>query len=504
MRKVIGYIPLVTTYFFILLFMYAAVNKILDFENFQIQIAQSPLLTAYAGVISYGVIIIELLTVILLLIPRLQHIGLLSSLGIMTGFSTYIYMILHYSESIPCSCGGILEKMDWNEHLIFNMGCVLLVIIALICIQYNQQKNKYKVYIQLATTILVGFSTVLLLYISSEHIIKKENSFTRRFLIHPLIEDKRIQLDNDHYYFAGSNNKYLFLGNPSFPLILSSVGNNFTTLKKMKIHPDHTDFYYTNLQLKVADQNYYLYDGSVPIIYKGKTNDSLAHTISYNHVYFNQLAVIDSLNFAVRIRSSQTGEYELGTLRLNGKPTFTAYDQLLEKQIDGIFDVDGQLTVDSKTRDIIYMYTYRNQFLVMNDSLQLKKKLKTIDTISKAQINPIKLSNGNTKLKSPPLKVNSGVTANGSILFNHSYLMGKYEPSERWKKSTIIDIYRTDRQEYLGSFYIDHIDNKPVSQIIVTDQYLYAIIGKNLIRYRYRGSNVKYFTTGEAENLNKE
>lgn len=492
------------SYFFILLFCYAAVSKIIDFENFQIQIAQSPLLTAYAGMISYGVIIVELVTVILLLIPLLRITGLFFSLGIMTSFTVYIYMILNYSESIPCSCGGILEKMDWDQHFVFNIVCTILALTVVICTSFNQQQNRYQVYIRSFITVFVSSFMVILLYITSENIIKKDNNFIRRFLPHPIIEDKVLELDNEHYYFAGSNQELLFLGNKSYPLLLSSVRKAFTTLQTMQIYPDQTDFYYTNLHLKTSGSDYYLYDGSVPIIYKGKISDSLAHTISYNDVYFNQLAVIDSTKFAVRIRSSKTGEYELGTLTVDKSPKFTLYDTILEKQIDGIFDADGQLAADQKSGNIIYMYSYRNQFLIMDDSLKLKDKLKTIDTISKAQVKPVKLSDGTMKLNSRPLKVNSAITTNGPFLFNQSQLMGKHEPKERWKNATVIDIYRTDRQEYAGSFYIDHIDHKPVSQIMVTDQYLYALAGKKLVRYRYRTSNVKYFTTGEAENLEKE
>lgn len=50
-----------TSYFFILLFCYASISKILDFENFRIQIAQSPLLSAFADIVSYSVLTIELL-----------------------------------------------------------------------------------------------------------------------------------------------------------------------------------------------------------------------------------------------------------------------------------------------------------------------------------------------------------------------------------------------------------------------------------------------------------
>jgi len=504
MKNLSDIIPATVSYFFILLFIYASVSKLTDFENFQVQIAQSPILSAYAEVISYAVISIELLTVILLSLPRRRVTGLFFSLALMMCFTAYIYIILHYSDFVPCSCGGILEKMDWNEHLIFNIACVILASIAIILTYYNRQYGRIRIYFKLLAVTAISTSAVVLLFLQSENTLKKANNFTRRFLPHPLIEDKVLELDNEHYYFAGHTKEALFLGNKSTPLLLSSVGNGFTTLKFMRIHPDQTDFNYTNLQLKVRGSHYFLYDGSVPIIYKGTISNPLASTISYNDVYFSQLAIVDSSHFAVRIQSSATGEYELGMLRPYEQPQFKLSPDLLEKQIDGIFDADGQLITDGNGKYIQYVYAYRNQFMIMNERLELKNRFNTIDTISKAQVQPIRLSDGNTKLQSRPLKVNAALAVNGPFLFNRSYLMGKHEPRERWRNASIIDIYRTDRQQYVGSFYMEHIDRKAVSQMMVTDRYLYAIAGSKLIRYQYRTSAVKYFTTGYAENLNKE
>lgn len=56
-----------------------------------------------------------------------------------------------------------------------------------------------------------------------------------------------------------------------------------------------------------------------------------------------------------------------------------------------------------------------------------------MDITSKAQVKLITLSNGNTKLKSRPLKVNSVVTTNGPFLHNQSHLISKYEPKDIWK-----------------------------------------------------------------------
>lgn len=104
----------------ILLFVYAAVSKLLDYTSFKIQIGQSPVLSAYAGWLAWVVPAFELIIAIFLVVPKLRFIGLLGFYIIMVSFTTYILIILNYSDFIPCSCGGILENLSWTQHLVLN------------------------------------------------------------------------------------------------------------------------------------------------------------------------------------------------------------------------------------------------------------------------------------------------------------------------------------------------------------------------------------------------
>ena len=61
MRKILSISKQAVIYFFIILFVYAAVSKLADFENFQVQVAQSPLLSAFATFIAYTTVITELI-----------------------------------------------------------------------------------------------------------------------------------------------------------------------------------------------------------------------------------------------------------------------------------------------------------------------------------------------------------------------------------------------------------------------------------------------------------
>ena len=58
--------------------------------------------------------------------------GLYAAFSLMAMFTVYIYIVVHYSSFVPCSCGGILEKMSWDAHLVFNLVFVLLAALALL------------------------------------------------------------------------------------------------------------------------------------------------------------------------------------------------------------------------------------------------------------------------------------------------------------------------------------------------------------------------------------
>ena len=116
----------IISFLFIVLFIYAATSKLMDFEKFSVQIGQSPLLTPFAPLIAVMIPTVEILVSVALGIERLRLLGLYASFFLMVMFTTYIIMILNFSTYIPCSCGGVLEKLGWSGHLYFNITFTLL------------------------------------------------------------------------------------------------------------------------------------------------------------------------------------------------------------------------------------------------------------------------------------------------------------------------------------------------------------------------------------------
>ncbi|WP_128124980.1 MauE/DoxX family redox-associated membrane protein [Chryseobacterium carnipullorum] len=499
------YFPTGIAYFFILLFCYASISKIFDFENFQVQIGQSPLLSAYAGFVSYAVIIIELLIVLALIFTNTKRLGLYASLGIMVAFTVYIFLILNYSEFIPCSCGGILEKMGWIEHLIFNIVCILLAMVAIIILEKEKERRLAHYISLMISVIIVNIGIVTYLFFSSEQIIKKENNFTRRFLMHPTLEKKQLQLSDSYYYFAGYDDKNIYLGNRKFPQTLLTLDTALAGKRVTNISLDNIKHPFRNIKLQVKAPYYYIYDGTVPVIFRGRLGNPKSKTISFNEAYFNQLIVLDSLRFAIRTQSSKTKQFVLADLNLNSAgEKLTLYSDILQKQIDGVFDIDGNFITDGFRSQLIYTYTYRNQFIVMDKDLKVQNQMNTIDTVRIAKIESKRLADGIHKMSAPPLKVNLRSAVHKNLLFNQSDLMGKHESKKTWQEASIVDVYKTDENEYIGSMYLFKKDSHGVSDFIVTDKYLYVIIDNKIIQHQFTKPITKYFISGEAENRSKE
>lgn len=117
---------------FVLLFVYASVSKLIDFQKFRVELGKSPLLTAHADWFAVGVPVLEIAISVMLAMDRLRMIGLYAAFSLMVMFTTYIVIILNFSDYIPCTCGGLLQNMTWGQHLLFNIAFILLSVTAVV------------------------------------------------------------------------------------------------------------------------------------------------------------------------------------------------------------------------------------------------------------------------------------------------------------------------------------------------------------------------------------
>lgn len=479
-----------------LLFIYAATSKLIDFENFQVQLGQSPILGAFAGVVSWMVPVIEIIISICLWIPRLRIASLFCCYTLMLMFTGYIFIVLNYSSFVPCSCGGILENMGWTSHLYFNLIFVVLAAVALILSPVGNPLPRIKLLKVLSFCTVGGLTVIIMLHSLSDNIIHEHNTFIRRFSFSPP-KVHETDLRYNSYYIAGSTDKGIFLGNYTVPLTLTEFDLNLKEARRHRVSVD-TIFPYSALHLHVVGKEFYLTDGNIPVIYKGKTAQNWKAKKAWTGNFtFTQSIFTDSTHAVVRGFDSE-GQSILATVDLS-LPDVRLKKGLLERQIDGVFDVEGILLYDKTTSEIVYAYYYRNQLIVTDKNLELKQRNKTIDTVHKAQIKVAKLKkSGDRLLSAPPLTVNYTAAADNGYIFVHSGLMGRYESKVMWKEASIIDVYETRSNRYIFSFYVHHINGKKLRSFIIKDNHLYGLVGDYLVDYKLHEA---MFSTKKINNI---
>ncbi len=123
------------------LFVYAATSKLWDFQQFKVQLGQSPILTAYADWVAWLVPITEYVLALLLVMDSFRLSALYGAFGLMIVFTTYIILVLNFSDYVPCSCGGVLENLGWTEHIVFNLVFVVLSLIAILQLEKNPKTD---------------------------------------------------------------------------------------------------------------------------------------------------------------------------------------------------------------------------------------------------------------------------------------------------------------------------------------------------------------------------
>lgn len=476
-----GSIVEVISVLYMFLFVYAAVGKLLEFENFQAQLGQSPILGAYTGIVSYVVITLELIVAVFLAFSKTRLFALYSGFGLMVMFTVYIIIILNFSSNIPCSCGGVLENMGWREHLIFYAFFIVMAFLAIISGSTNYKKRGGK----LCVIMLSAVTVITALYFRSEHIIHKENPFIRRFTPGSSRKISETKLHNNTLYFAGVDSSGVYIADQKAPLHIFKYDTSLKIKYHYKIELEKIDFPFRSVQVKIKPPYFFVMDGTVPVIYRGKISDWKAKVLmSESGYYFSKAVVIDSLKTVFRTQEEKSGENVLGIFSFKNNLKSTLYPSLLQKQIEGVFDTDGMMNCSAEGSTFVYVYYYRNQYIVTDDKLNLQYRGNTIDTMSRAAIKPVFIKDkGQWKLASPANAVNKLSTLRNSVLFVNSSLVGRYEPKQMWDTAVIVDTYNLSSRSYISSIYIYNSGESRMKDMTVWGNSLYVIVGKYLQCY---------------------
>ena len=86
-----------------LLFLYSAANKLMEYDKFFLQMSKSPVVTDFASIFVWMIPTLEIVISIMLCFESFRLLGLYAVLALMSLFTAYIYTLLNFSDTVPCS-----------------------------------------------------------------------------------------------------------------------------------------------------------------------------------------------------------------------------------------------------------------------------------------------------------------------------------------------------------------------------------------------------------------
>jgi hypothetical protein len=342
--------------------------------------------------------------------------------------------------------------------------------------------------IHLVTILVLSGAAVGLLYLVSLESGPSAFAFKRDFPDSVLIEKQRFELGLNSYTLLAAQESVLLLGNRTAPRLILKYDLLKGDTSSMLIDlSDMGGIPFRSPALCVDSSFIYLSDPGVPVILRG---DLATHKLETRVTppAFSDVVPIAGKGVVLKVFDRLSGSDEVGLLDdFTGE--FKPAINVLQKQVDGIFCVDGMMILNRELRMLIYVYYYRNEFICMDYDLNILCRGKTIDPIDSARIEVGGWNKDKgrvmTLIASPPL-VNYRVATAGTSLYLISNIRSENDDHNRFKSSYVVDVYDLVDYHYRFSFYL--VPPTIKGELVNFDLYargnlLFAIFDFNLIIY---------------------
>lgn len=286
----------------------------------------------------------------------------------------------------------------------------------------------------------------------SEAAKTRSNAFIRMAPSHVAMPTLIRDLHAASWYLAGGTSSRFYLANRSAPALLMEVD---LQLKDSALHYlsliSVGNRISKSLKITVDSPVICAAEGVSPLLASGQVGDTALHRLP-NHAYFGLAAPLSSTTQILRATDARLNQ---NILIKQTPDTLIGNGPILEKQVDGIFCTDGALHSQPDSNRLIYVYSYRNQWICLDTNLNIRYKARTIDTISRVKFSVGSIPSQHAlTLSSPPTFVNEQSCISGNYLFVHSALRADNDENDLYEMSSPIDVYSLVDGKYLLSFYL--------------------------------------------------
>ncbi|MEB2782176.1 DoxX family membrane protein [Algoriphagus sp. C2-6-M1] len=120
------------SFLLMVMLVYTGLDKLISWDESRKAFHNQTFPAELAEVLAYAVPISELLIALLLLFSVTRWWGFLSSILLLTVFTTYVGLIwVEAFPRVPCNCAGLLQSLGWAEHFMLNLLFISLGIFGL-------------------------------------------------------------------------------------------------------------------------------------------------------------------------------------------------------------------------------------------------------------------------------------------------------------------------------------------------------------------------------------
>lgn len=353
----------------------------------------------------------------------------------------------------------------------------------LFLIQTGSVKKKY---LFLFLSFIIANTIVLGLYAYSRFLSISKSSFIRFMPPHVIKNFKYLDLTYNSYYLAGVYHDHIYLGNYTAPLKFLITDTNLENTKQAQIAlADSQILNWDRARVKIEYPLVCLGDeSSSKILIASFPALKLIHHYILDTVHFDHVwQPLSAGSVVLRKYDDQKKQNVLMTNKIDSvrNPNSSG---VLEKQLDGKFCTDGSLLYDRAHSRLVYVYFYRNQFIVTDTNLHIISKFRTIDTISTAKISLDTIyAENRVTFSSPPVIINKRACIIDDWLLIHSGNLAANEEADAGNNNSDIDIYDLKNGQYLYSFAITQFRNQKVKGLSASGKKLILLYDSYLVTY---------------------
>ncbi|MCF6407023.1 hypothetical protein L3C95_29270 [Chitinophaga filiformis] len=320
----------------------------------------------------------------------------------------------------------------------------------------------------------------------SRQSIEKKHGFNRLFRSEkPLRMIKKIPIAHP-LYFAGNNNGNMYFHSDD-PHIIAYTDTTFSTIKTIQLPIDSIiSASLTNafsIHIMYPEAFIFAYNMAAIFVYNLQTGKSTMIPAPSN---YSNAVQISEATFILKYFTGNSTDQSFCKLNIHTKQLYKT--SLLTEDLSS----SGMLLYDDQHSSCYYIHHYNNRIAIFDTAFQAIRWARTIDTFTQNQVQYISRNKTGSsdivyKPKGTRMLTNHLSQLHHGHLYINSPIKADNETSLTDQSETVIDVYSTNMDKYLESFYIPVPRNQHLKSFCIFDSKILATYTNHLALYEFPG-----------------